>query len=804
MAPFFIMGLFSKKKKTYVSSVSYNLAQGKETNYLQSIITNSILSSTTGSIAEDITGSYLNGQGMKMKAAYKYARDGGYTLGLPSSSVSTGSVTVDDVTPTIEAVAGKSVLISETYIGSPDYSFWVYQYLADNYGYDESTNTFASPPSGVPATGNTVDSDITSGGQVQVIITTPSGSTVVRTFNVTINNLANYIYVPYRPINSPVVTTETSSAAYKDGDAESDSTVTSTSTTNNVTTTTSVRTQVTIDDAKTTTTTVKTTTVGVTDKIQYFIYQLGTGTYPALDALEASASLASPYYPWVVMRDDGTDMTNAAHQSTDQYKTAKKLLNKAGMKMTELADAINSNESIGDIDFAFIHFGIALNTTIAESKEYLFQFWSYLMAHQKYTKLDWSNWYAGYLNYREHKKNYANSGGGSGGQSTYYSIAQPGTNSINIRYSKEYWYNVTISWQYINLTTVNGVIGTTGYVDITCQKDDVEYSIYSDLNDTIEQYTVQATPMRIRKQISATQYQVLEIIGAQHDNKVYNGKSVTTSASSGVNGDEDGDSNFIVPLNQAVFDNMGIVDITQTSYDCMHVTFNSYKVVKQKWYQTSIFKIVVIVIAIVVTVLSWGTLSAPAAAVASAAAAAGATATVALIAGILTQVAIGVAVSMAMKIVARYISPDLFAIFSVAMLAYGAYAVGSNYAATGEFSATTSLASSQTYMAAMNTTISGYQQSLKYSIQDISTQITDATAAYNDTMSSMTELWKTLDTTNYDIDLYALQDSFFSIFESPSSFISRTTQPSYAISMTTGQVESFVDNALNTDSSLLK
>lgn len=797
------MGLFSKKKKTYVSSVSYNLAQGQETNYLTSIITNSILASTTGSLASDITGSYLNGQGMKMKTAYKYARDGGYTLGLPSSSVSTGSVTVDDVTPTIESVAGKSVLISETYIGSPDYSFWVYQYLADNYGYDESTNTFASPPSGVPATGNTIDSDITTAGVVQVIITTPTGSTVVKTFSVTINNLANYIYVPYRPINSPVVTTETSSAPYKDGDAASDSTVTTTSTTGNVTTTTSVRTQVTIDDAKTTTTTVKTTTVGVTDKIQYFIYQLGTGKYPALDALEASASLASPYYPWVIMRDDGRDMTNAAHQTTDQYKTAKKLLTKAGMKITELADAINSNESIGDIDFAFVHFGIALNTTIQESKEYLFQFWSYLMAHQKYTKLDWSNWYAGYLNYLEHKKNYANSGGGSGGQSNYYSIAQPGTNSINVRYSKEYWYNVTISWQYINLTTVNGVIGTTGYVDVTCQKDDVEYSIYSDQADTIEQYTVQATPMLIRKQISATQYQVLEIIGAQHDNKVYNGKSVTTSASAGVNGDDDGDSNFIVPLNQAVFDNMGIVDITQTSYDCMHVTFNSYQVVKQKWYQTSIFKIVVIIIAIVVTVLSWGTLSAPAAAVASAAAAAGATATVALIAGILTQVAIGVAVSMAMKIVAHYISPDLFAIFSVAMLAYGAYAVGSNYAATGSFSASTSLASSQTYMAAMNTTLAGYQQSIQYQVKDIAAQISSETSAYQSEMDTLSDAMKALNTTNYDIDLMALQSSFFSIFESPSDFIQRTTQPASAISMMTGGVNSYVDSMLDVTGGLL-
>lgn len=788
------MGLFSKKKKTYVSSVSYNLSQDTETNYLQSVITNSILASQTGSLASDITGSYLKGQGMKLKNAYKYGRDH-YTLGLPTSTVVTGDVSVDDVKPTIEAIAGKSVIISETYIGSPDYSFWVYQYLADHYGYDESTGTFANPPSGVPATGNTVDSDISSGGQVRVLITVPSGSQVAITFSVTINNLKNYLYVPYRGVTNPTVTSTTETRAYQDGD-EDGSTTTSTSVTNaGETTTTQVTKATTVDEAKTTTTIVTTTTVGVTGRIEYFIYQLGLGTYPVLDALESSANLSSPYYPWVVMRDNNRDMTDAAHQSTDQYKTAKKLLTKAGLKMTELADSINSNSSIGDIDFAFVHFGIALNTQINESREYLFQFFRYLMGHQKYTKLDWENWYGGFQGYQASKK--------ASASGSYFGIAAPGTNSVQIRYSQEYWYNVKLSWQYINLSTTTEVIGTVGTVTVTCQKDDIEYTIYSDKADTIEQYTVQATPMIIKKQVSATRCEVLEIVGAQHDNKVYNGKSVTTSAASGVNGDEDGDSNFIVPLNRQVFEQMGIVDVTQTCYDCMHITFNSYKTVKQKWYQTGIFKVVVIVIAIVVTVLSWGTLSAPAAAVASAAAAAGATATVALIAGILTQVAIGIAVSMAMKIVAHYVSPDLFAIFSVALLAYGAYAVGSNYAATGEFSASTSLASSQTYMAAMNTTLSGYQTSMQYAVKDVAAQITSATNSYNDQMDAINDAMKSLNTANYDIDLMALQSSYFTVFESPTDFISRTTSPSNAIAMVTGQVNSYVDSALNIDSYLL-
>lgn len=792
------MGLFSRKKKTYVSSVSYNLSKDSETNYLQSVVINSILSTQSGSLAEDMRGSYLNGQGMRLKQAYRYGRDH-YALGLPSSSVVTGDVSVDDVTPTLRAIAGKEVLVTEVYIGSPDYAFWVYQYLADHYGYDESTNTFANPPDGVPAEGNIVDSDISQTGLVQVIITTPSGSKQGLSFTVQIDNLRSYLYAPYRGVNDAVVTKQTSQAVYKDGDAESDSTVSTTSTQNGVTTTTAVRTQVTIDEAQTTTTTVTTKTVGVTDRVKYFIYKLGSGTYPALDKLQATANLASPYYPWVVMRDNNKDLTSAQYQNTAQYKTSKKLLTKAGLSMTDLARSINTNKNIGDVDFAFIHFGIALNTKVNESKEYLFQFFSYLMAHQRYSKLDWELWKSRYNDYVKERQEQ--------GKYVYGNVArimQPGTNSLSIRYNNENWYNVTLSWQYINLTTVNRVIGKVGHIEITCQKDDVEYTIYSDAQDTIEQYTVQATPMRITKQVSATQCEVLEIVGAQHDNRVYNGKSVTTSAAKGVSGDEDGDSNFIVPLNRQVFDQMGIVDITQTCYDCMHITFNSYKTVKQKWYQTSIFKVVVIVIAIVVTIASFGSLSAPAAAVASAAAAAGASAGVALAVGIGTQIAIGVAASIVLRQIARYVAPEVFAIIAVATLAYGAYAAGSSYAATGEVSLSTDLMSSQALLASMNASVSGYQMSMQYKTLDVAEQIRRNAAEYTSRMDDVNAAMKTLDTASHEVDLMQLQSSYFTVFESPSSFITRTTNPINAISMVTGQVNSYVDNALNIGSNFLR
>lgn len=41
----------------------------------------------------------------------------------------------------------------------------------------------------------------------------------------------------------------------------------------------------------------------------------------------------------------------------------------------------------------------------------------------------------------------------------------------------------------------------------------------------------------------------------------------------------------------------------------MQLVFNSHQAVKTKWYQTGIFKAIIVIIAVIITYFSWGTLS---------------------------------------------------------------------------------------------------------------------------------------------------------------------------------------------------
>ena len=58
------------------------------------------------------------------------------------------------------------------------------------------------------------------------------------------------------------------------------------------------------------------------------------------------------------------------------------------------------------------------------------------------------------------------------------------------------------------------------------------------------------------------------------------------------------ESGFIIPLHEGVYRAMGLKDSTQMATACSFMVFNCYQVVKKKWYQTGIFKIILVVILI--------------------------------------------------------------------------------------------------------------------------------------------------------------------------------------------------------------
>lgn len=597
------MGIFSGKKKIYVSSVTYNLAgdEADAINYLQFSVNQAIMNRQD--IADSLNNAYMGGQGIKAKLAYRYARDY-YPLGLPYSRLQiahiTDSAPIRAVLTTLNPTATKVTVLSAQ-AGSAQYEWWAKQYLINNFNYSENDGVLYAPPAGVQSNA-TISYDITQEGEIIITFTnSDSSENSVSFFPSGYSPYKNYlcaVYVLFSGVSTETNTvtrttlpddvegTVTSSASYwQDGEYY-------TAATTKVTT---------IDALLNQTTIVTTVDIGKTSFNQYYLYEFGTNTQPTLEPLFSSTNLSSPYYPAVPMRVWGTDLADDAHKNTEMYKTSKKLLKKMGINMDGIADSINDNESVGDIDFAFIVFSVNLNTTLKASQQYIYHFIKYLIQIQTSSEADWVNWLNEYAERESESADDTNRKG---------YISPPPVNSLHFFTPDDPTsnYQSILQWQFAKSVTHSGKFkpgARKGDISITpVEADTYEVATTTDSGNS-EAYTVDGSVLVIKYQVTADTWDEVTIIGFFHKNLVYAGKSVDNTIYTAFG--TDGDTGFLLPLNYDVIEDMGLVEFTQMSFNCNHIVFNCYQEVKSKWYTSTIFKVIIVVIAIVVTAISFGT-----------------------------------------------------------------------------------------------------------------------------------------------------------------------------------------------------
>lgn len=712
------MGIFSRKKKIYVSSVTYNLAgdEADAVNYLQLTVNQSILNNTD--IAETIRGSYINGQGIKYRNAYNYARDF-FSLGLPYSEYQIARITTTTpIREVIEALHPEAeyVTVLGATAGTAEYEWWAKKYLIDNYKFSEVDGQLYDPPSGVEQTAG-ISYDISQSDVITITFTNADDSEHQVSFTPTDFEPGQaYLKAVYLTFEGVSVTTNEETRASEPSDVDG-TTTSSVGYWEEGEYHTAVTTVVTEVDTVALTTKITTTiAIGKTSFNQYFLYKFGTNVYPTLEALFSSDSLSSPYYPSVPLRTWGNDLTDSAHQGTALYKTSKNLLNRMGIKINKIADSINENESIGDIDFAYIVFGVNLNTTIDACKVYIYHFCKYLQQTQTTTVTDWANWTAAYEEWSEQNPQ---------GNGRYGFIAPPATNSLHFYTPKTTsYYDAQIQWQFVTSTIHSGQYtpgATKGDISVEQGTENgFEISTTTD-TDNSESYSVSGSQLIIKYQLTNNTWEEVTVVGMFHRNFVYKGKSVDNSISDAFGTDKD--TGFILPLNYAIVKDMGLVDFTQMSFNCTHIVFNCYQVVKQKWYQTGIFKVVIVVVAIVITVVTWGTAGPAAAAAVTVATALGTSILIATIILATGSVLAGMIVARILTSVATdafgaQLGPIVGAIATIVAMYYGGGAAINGLASSSTTTAATTTAVSATpaATAAANTSVITAENVIKASM----------------------------------------------------------------------------------------
>lgn len=293
-----------------------------------------------------------------------------------------------------------------------------------------------------------------------------------------------------------------------------------------------------------------------------FIYGVGDGNQDLDDLISSSVSYGS-FFPFIPIRLNNQFLSesylpDAYAQTTRAYR---KVMD--GAKISDLVELLETNPSLDDIDHACIMFGVSLNVQDNASRRYLYNFFKSLRDIQ------------------------------IGGPTTT-SLASQNIVTIKGQTSVSSFYDIRLSWRYFSETTGSGL----GKVDADVGE------FWFQKNGTVSSGSKTYEKLRLYWQETDSTYRYLELVGFFHYNYVYGSKRVEISAFSAI--DDTEESGFVVPLHYDVWRETSLISTSQVATACTFIVFNCYEVHKTQWWETGIFRIFLVIVIAVVSVLFTG------------------------------------------------------------------------------------------------------------------------------------------------------------------------------------------------------
>ncbi len=370
----------------------------------------------------------------------------------------------------------------------------------------------------------------------------------------------------------------------------------------------------------------------------FWAYKTGSGI-AALDNIEETADsskLIGDFYPNTYYRLDKAIVEDPAYT---------KMSKRMGMDYGDVAEAINTNPDITDVQSALFSLGVPADTTNALELGYIFSFFDQL--YQADVEGTWSP--ADYL-----------SSWGTSPNKVGSMLAE--NKAIYIRDDK---FKYALTYARITKTIHAGSIGAVGFAT-TLTGDETEENTDPPV-DTSQEFIVYTppTPKTIkyrayRKQISLSFWEEIRVYDLSMKYNVVNELMTTL-------GDDEKEI-CLIPLDRTITRQMSIKDQQELFARSMNFVFNSHVIQKIKWYQQGIFKVLMIIITLVVMYFTG--YGAEFLAELAAAASLGA---VALLTFILETVLVSVLTQLAFKVFVKVVGEELAFIVALVAAAYGVF-----------------------------------------------------------------------------------------------------------------------------------
>ena len=300
----------------------------------------------------------------------------------------------------------------------------------------------------------------------------------------------------------------------------------------------------------------------------FWLYRMGDGTHTELDEyFDVGFTENGSYFPWVYFRYNAT--AGDTDTESDHYKQSVKMCRSLGIDYQEMVDKIHEQAGMGDVQQAVLWFAVKPVSTNKAELEYLHAYWEEAYASQggQLTALSRADFNAAFTD----------------------ATANPYNNVI-----RDSRLQMTLMHNGIWKRTVTGNIGPVGFLK-TEQNTFTTLVDYYDGDGSAATQTVTWTGHYYMKQVTETTYEEIQVVDLTLVYKVYGGKYST--------GDLDTNNDILyIPLDMAIAENLSAQVREELYCRSMHFVFNSMVMVKVKWYQQGVFKVVLAVVAIVLAI----------------------------------------------------------------------------------------------------------------------------------------------------------------------------------------------------------
>lgn len=296
-------------------------------------------------------------------------------------------------------------------------------------------------------------------------------------------------------------------------------------------------------------------------KAMFWTYLNESGVYPEIDRVYlTNYSELGSYFPFAYFRFNKQNLGADNLKNTAAYKSTTKMLKYLSMDFQELCDSVHENPDIDDIEQAFLMLGVPAKADSQVEKRYLFEYFNTLYLSDVSPILSIPDMEKGL---------------------TAYSYKEG--RSILIKDRK---FKMTLGYTGIVKRKVAGKIGKVG-----------EFFSGTGSMTVPGPLPLTANYHWYRRQTNSVFYEEIRVVKPHMTYHIY-GKYTFTGGT--------GSDELLIPIDRAVTDLIPTTQREDLYLRSLHFVFNSVIVTKTKWYQTGLFKTIVVILAVVISIYTGG------------------------------------------------------------------------------------------------------------------------------------------------------------------------------------------------------